>query len=62
MAVHSMTLKNILSNSDWEARSITTLVFDQNAILSINIGASAPLAIGALISNTPKISPGDTIN
>jgi hypothetical protein len=33
-----------------------------NAILSINVGASAPLAIGALISNTPKISPGDTID
>jgi hypothetical protein len=29
-----------------------------NAIIAINLGASAPLLLGSLVSQTPQISPG----
>jgi hypothetical protein len=29
-----------------------------NAIMAINIGASAPLILGALVSQSPPIAPG----
>jgi peptidoglycan/LPS O-acetylase OafA/YrhL len=32
--------------------------FKINAIMAINVGASAPLILGSLISQTPHISPG----